>query len=266
MQIFRLLHVCDPSLPSTAPKGSKVKPLLDLLCPRFASLFSPGREIAVDEAISFKGRVSFKQYVKGTPTPWGIKAYTLADSQTGYISYLRLYFGKDTDILQNRLLHSTRVVCTLSQPLSGKNHALYCDRFYTSPELAVGLEKQGTFLTGTIMANRRGLPPALKGRVSLRRGDTRAYRNGRLLLLQWKDKRLITVLTTQHATNQVEVSNMHIPRFPHFNLHMYISFLTMDAYTCLIYVHTDCEPTRTAGEKACSCGRLQCLQAGGRQT
>ena len=184
MQICRLLHVCDPSLPSTAPKGSKVKPLLDLLCPRFASLFSPGREIAIHEAmISFKGQVSSKQYVKGKPTPWGIKAYTLADSQTGYISYLRLYFGKDTDILQNRLLHSTRVVCTLSQPLSGKNHALYCDRFYTSPELAVELEKQGTFLTGTIMTNRRGLPPALKGRDSLCRGDTRAYRNGRLLLL-----------------------------------------------------------------------------------
>ena len=216
MQIFRLVHVCDPSLPSRAQKGSNVKPLLDLLCPHFASLFSPGHEIAVDEAmISFEGRVSFKQYVKGKPTPWGNKAYTLADSQTGYISYLRLYFGKDTDILQNWLLHSTRVVCTLSQPLSGKNHTLYCDRFYTSPELAVELEKQGTVLTGTIMTNRRGLPPALKGRVSIRRGDTHAYRNSRLLLLQWKDKRLITVLTTQHTTNQVEVSNMHIPRIPH---------------------------------------------------
>ena len=167
--------------PSTAPKGSKVKPLLGLLCPRFASLFSPGREIAVDKAIiSFKERVSFKPYVKGKPTPWGIGVYTLADSQTGYISYLRLYFGKDTDILQNQLLHSTRVVCTLSQPLSGKNHALYCARLYTCPELAVELEKQGTFLTGTIMMNRRGLPPALKGRVSLRIGDTRAYRNGRI--------------------------------------------------------------------------------------
>ena len=155
--------------------------------------------------ISFKGRVSFKQYVKGKPNPWGIKAYTLAESKTGYVSQLRLYFGKDTDIIRNHLLHSTRVVCTLAQPLCDKGHALYCDRFYTSPELAMELEKQGTLLTGTVMTNRRGLPLAIKGPSSLRKGNARAYRSGKLMLLQWKDKRLITVLSTQHSNEQIQV-------------------------------------------------------------
>ncbi len=53
-------------------KRGKVEPLLELLCPKFQSAYTPSRNVAVDESmISFRGRVSFRQYVKGKPNPWG---------------------------------------------------------------------------------------------------------------------------------------------------------------------------------------------------
>ena len=142
LQIFWNLHLCDPTAPQGCPRSTKVQPLLDLLCPLFESAFKPGEYVVVDEAmIAFKGRASFRQYIRGKPHPFGIKAFVLADSKTGYVYRLRLYFGGETDLLVDpSLLQTTRIVPTLAQPLKGLGHHIITDRFYTSPELAMALE------------------------------------------------------------------------------------------------------------------------------
>ena len=74
-QIFGALHVGD--IDSTTKRG-KIQPFLDRICPSFEAAFTPDQQIAIDESvISFKGRVSFRQYLKGKPHPWGIKAILL---------------------------------------------------------------------------------------------------------------------------------------------------------------------------------------------
>ena len=84
LQLFWNLHLCNPLSSSSCPRSTKIQPLLDLLCPRFEAAFKPGEYIAVDEAmICFKGCANFRQYVRGKPHPFGIKAFVLADSQTG---------------------------------------------------------------------------------------------------------------------------------------------------------------------------------------
>ena len=68
-QIFGALHVGDNN--STTKRG-KIQPFLDLICPAFEA----AQQIAIDESvITFKGRVSFRQYLKGKRNPWGIKAF-----------------------------------------------------------------------------------------------------------------------------------------------------------------------------------------------
>ena len=82
-QIFGALHVGE--IDSSTKRG-KIQPFLDRICPSFEAAFTPGQHISVDESvITFKGRVSFRQYLKGKPNPWGIKAFVLADSKTGYL-------------------------------------------------------------------------------------------------------------------------------------------------------------------------------------
>ena len=53
-------------------KKAEIQPLLDVLLPLFRLYYVPHQAIAVEESvISFKGRVDFKQYLKGKPHPWG---------------------------------------------------------------------------------------------------------------------------------------------------------------------------------------------------
>ena len=145
-EIFRLLHVGDVT---STLKRSKIQPLLDRLCPIFKSLYSLSQHVAIDESmITFKGRVGFRQYLKGKPHPWGIKAFVLADSTSGYVHNMCIYYGKETTLLQPELPHTVRVVLTLMEGLHNMGYDLYVDRFYNSPLLAMELKKIGITVTG----------------------------------------------------------------------------------------------------------------------
>ncbi len=101
----------------------KIQPLLDLLCPRFQSVYVPDRHIAIDESvIAFNGRVGFLQYRKGKPNHWGIKAFVLADSVSGYLYKVQMYFGKDTQLVSPELPHTVRVLKTLVEGLHNKRY------------------------------------------------------------------------------------------------------------------------------------------------
>ena len=58
-------------------------------------MYTPEKELPLDEAmIRFKGRLYFIQYMPKKPTKWGLKAFVLADSKTGYTFRWHLYTGK----------------------------------------------------------------------------------------------------------------------------------------------------------------------------
>ena len=118
LQIFGALHVGEID---SSTKRDKVQPFIDLICPSFEAAYTPGPQIAIGESvISFKGQVSFRQYLKGKPHPWGMKAFVLSDSKTGYLNRVCLYYGKETQLLDNDLPHTAKVVMTLVDPFSTK--------------------------------------------------------------------------------------------------------------------------------------------------
>ena len=147
-QILGMLHVGEINSHS---KKDKIQPFIDLLLPKFQSTYILHQQVAIDESvITFKGRVSFRQYLKGKPHPWGIKAFVLADSKSGYVRNLLIYYGKDTELARPQLPHTVRVVLTLvsNSDLEHKGYDLYADRFYNSPLLATELLKEGVTVTG----------------------------------------------------------------------------------------------------------------------
>ena len=97
--ILRFLHLNDST--QYIPKGQpgydplyKLRPFMEPLLDNFKSTYKLGREIAVDESmIGFKGRLHFIQYMPKKPTKWGMKAFVLADSSSGYTHAWRLYTG-----------------------------------------------------------------------------------------------------------------------------------------------------------------------------
>ena len=202
-QIFGALHVGE--IDSTTKRG-KIQPFLDKICPTFEAAFTPGRQISIDESvITFKGRVSFRQYLKGKPNPWGIKAFVLADSKTGYMNRLRIYYGKETQLIDRPLPHTVKVVMTLAEPFHNQGYDLYLDRFYGSPLLATELTKVGITVTGTVQANRKGLPKDITAKRKEPTGTVRAARSGNMLALSWVDKRKVLMLSTKHSNTVMQV-------------------------------------------------------------
>ena len=201
-QIFGMLYVGDPD---SINKCGKIQPFLDRLCPVFEAAFTPSKQIAVDESvITFKGRVSFRQYRKGKPHPWGIKAFVLSDSNTGYLQRVCVYYGKETQLIDHP--HTIRVVQTLVEPFHHRGYDLYVDRFYTSPLLASELTEVGITVTGTVQSNRKGLPKDVTAKSKNEpRGTIRAARSGNILVLSWQDKRKVLMLSTKHSASTQQV-------------------------------------------------------------
>ncbi len=98
--VLKFLHLNDNS--HYIPKGQpghdllhKIRPFLNKILDNFQSCFQLGREVSVDESmIGFKGRLGFVQYMPKKPTKWGLKAFVVSDSTTGYAFNWVLYTGK----------------------------------------------------------------------------------------------------------------------------------------------------------------------------
>ena len=141
----------------------KIQPLLSRLVSSFQSHFYHAQNVSVDETmVGFKGRVKFKQYCKDKPTKWGLKVYTLADSNTGYLYNILPNTGRETpEVFSAEFSHinmTAQIVTQLMTPLLDKSHHLFADRYYSGVGLAKELHRRQTGYTGTIMVSglRRG--------------------------------------------------------------------------------------------------------------
>ena len=101
-----------------------------------------------------------------------------------------------------------RVVNDLIQKFQGKNHLLYVDIFYTSPELLVDLLKKGVYCTGTVRSNRKTFPKNLiPCNKSAQIGSYRfaTCSSHQLTAVWWKDRRDVYAISTLHKKSVVTV-------------------------------------------------------------
>lgn len=118
-------------------------------------------------------------------------------SSSGYICNLIVYTGKRTvDMISNEAM-GTKVVMDLMEPFLDKGYTLTVDNYYNSPELADILLKRKTDVYGTARPGRKDMPPFKD--ISLKKGGICAYQRGKCLALQWRDKKLVTFLSTIHS-------------------------------------------------------------------
>ena len=156
--------------------------------------------MTIDEAmIPFKGRLSFKQYMKAKPTKWGIKVFVLSDATNGYIHRLQIYTGKDIESETNAGLCS-RVVLDLMSGMEADGLHLFTDNYYTSPQLYLTLYKKGVNACGTARTNRKEFPKDL---IKTSREKQRGYHdyrsNGPLLAVVWYDRKFVHFVSTMHC-------------------------------------------------------------------
>lgn len=218
-QIMRYIHFVDNSRnPNDGIATNdanydtlwKVRWILDALNSKFKSEYVPKQNISIDETmIPFKGMVHFKQYLPAKPTKWGIKAWCLAESDTGYVSQFIIYTGKQERAHRN-LSHHVVIELMQSAGLLGRGYKLFVDNFYTAVDLFTELwEDHQTAACGTVRINRRGLPRDIIAKKPAGLGRERGeyvYRYQRpILAIAWRDKRVVFVLSTIHDVSNVQV-------------------------------------------------------------
>lgn len=216
LNIFWNLHFNHRDGENRVPKGFLIEPVLAHMKEKSKLFYTPGSHVAIDEStIAFKGRVAFRVYNPMKPTKFGMKVFVVSDSENGYVYDYIPYYGSGNIIPDTSLLKTTQVVKVLSESVVLKDPQVpatglhvYTDRYYTSPELANELLKIGCYLTGTVMTNRTGMQPGLKAKgKKMKKGDIYSLRKESTLVVSWKDKRTVHMLSTygkgskRHMTN-----------------------------------------------------------------
>jgi hypothetical protein len=137
------------------------------------------------------------------PTKWGIKAWVLAGSKSGFVFNWKLYTGKENDQVEKDL--GKTVVLTLCDVLQ-QGHEVYFDNFFCSADLLNALAEKGLGGCGTVRANRVGNPQeikafaATKNKKKLQDMSPIFLRSEKILAIGWYDKRPVTMLTTVHTS------------------------------------------------------------------
>jgi hypothetical protein len=70
------------------------------------------------------------------------------------------------------------LVMNLMRGFFEKGCNLYCDNYYTSPQLFWDLFQLGVNATGTVRSNRRSIPQEIKAKSLTNRGDLAIMNNG----------------------------------------------------------------------------------------
>ena len=176
----------------------KIRPLIDILINKWQAVYYPEQNLSVDESIvAYKGRASMIQYNPQKPHKWGIKAWVLSESKTGYMYNWEMYRGR-----AGRTEHglSKTVVLNITRPVYGQKHHIYMDNFFSSPDLYETLADNQLGACGTLQANRVGVPNRIKEvQKKPKREDPPVFvRDGKQLFIAWQDKKCVNVITTVH--------------------------------------------------------------------
>ncbi|XP_026331488.1 uncharacterized protein LOC113238860 [Hyposmocoma kahamanoa] len=156
-QILRCLCVSE----GDAKGKDKIIKFIDAVTNNFRECYSPGRELSLDESmLLFRGRLSFRQYIKSKKAKYGIKFYELTTAD-GYVLNIIMYAGKNDEDENVRGKKTEQLVMRLMRPYLLKGHWLFMDNYYNSVTLSQKLLDLKTHTTGTLRSNRKDNPKEL---------------------------------------------------------------------------------------------------------
>lgn len=236
-QILRFLHFADNS-PAQVPQRSdpnfdalwKIRQFINMISQCFEREAVFDQRVSIDEMIiPYKGRLTYKVYIKNKPKKWGIKIYAMCTTD-GYLGHLEVYAGKsravdidlgpnvDIESIKEKIGESGMIVVRLLLPILNKNHIVFADNYYSSPNLVKFLLENKTYYVGTVQSNRRNFPKDLL-QISHHepRGTVKFATKGRISVLSWKDVRNVNMISsvylpTEHVQITVQSSNCYRTR------------------------------------------------------
>ena len=213
--ILRFLHFADNrNFNPTDPERDrlyKIREVSEMIKKRCSEAFYPGKKLSIDESlVLFKGRLSFKQYIKSKRARFGIKLFQLCTTNQTLLDYM-IYHGN----MANQLIEmedgliTEKIPITLMQKYLGKGHHFFVDNYYTSFALAEYLLQNDTYVTGTIRENRKQFPSELK-RIALNKGASAYFQHDDMIVMKYRSlqdsstgkSKVVYLLSTAHKPTE----------------------------------------------------------------
>ena len=218
------LHLVDNEAPPQCPAVvQRVWPMVQTLRQSFETILRPGSLVTIDESIvAYKGRHAAVQFFPQKPIRFGIKFWTVVDCRTLWITTFDVFGGKgaaveddedepadsdgtDTDQLVLRLVDRV-------PKLGHHGRRVYIvDNFFTSIKLFIRLKDLGAGAMGTVRPRRLFIADKdFKAKTkALQYGQSAfARRDPGLVLSLWREKKVVSMLSTEHVAGQV----VHVKR------------------------------------------------------
>ncbi|GFO03903.1 PiggyBac transposable element-derived protein 4-like [Plakobranchus ocellatus] len=131
------MHLCNNEQQFQGQPGHdpifKIPSFISKLAHNFKTVFAPGKNIAIDEAmVAWRGPLAFRVFNPDKPDKFWIKVFKLCDSTTASCCNLKIYTGKQETSVKEAIFD---VVNRLISPYLNCGHTLYVDSYYTSPNL-----------------------------------------------------------------------------------------------------------------------------------
>lgn len=211
-QILRVLRFDDAKNRRRNRSLDKLQPIrevFDTWDSYLRDAYIPGACMTVDEQLlCFRGRCPFRQYIPSKPGKYGIKIWTICDSNTFYAWKMQVYLGKN-DNAPREVNQSTRVVLDMTKEieLSGRN--ITCDNFFTSLSLARNLLDKKLTIVGTLRKNKPELPPQFtvaKGREA--KSTLFGFQDDAMIASYCPKKyRIVPMLSTMHSQPDIDANS-----------------------------------------------------------
>lgn len=126
-----------------------------------------GESLSVDEQmIPYRGDLNVNQYIKGKPTPWGVKVYPICDS-AGIMYDFIIYQGKTTEFNSECLLFGQGAagVMQLCENIVLPGNELFFYNYFSTFSLFEWLKNKVINAAGTVRLNRFHDPPLTSDKV-----------------------------------------------------------------------------------------------------
>lgn len=203
--ILRALRFEDFQNQISRTQLGKLLPLVNFFNNRMQVIYYPDKQLSLDESmVLWRGRLKFRQYIKGKRHKFGVKLYVLCEPN-GLTLKIIVYSGSaDAELSGSQ--HTEKVVISLLREKLGVGHSIFMDNFYNSVKLTKELLDNKTYVTGTMRANRKGNPPEVLSK-KLKKGElVMQFSPEGICVIKWKDRKEILAISSEFNGHMEEVT------------------------------------------------------------
>ena len=189
-------------------KLSKINEFVEYMNNKWKKIYPYTKYITIDESIcSYRGVLCFRQYLKDKHKKYGIKFFSKASSNNGYIYHTIPYTGKEFEY-DKKIGIGTCIIIEMAKGHENKSFHFTFDNYYSNIYSFYYLYKNNIDFTCTFNQNKKGFPNKIKN-IVLSKGEEKLYNinHTNIKLFMTKDKKQINVASSCYGAQKYKYKN-----------------------------------------------------------